>query len=193
VRRRPIIPSRTGARFDALLSFETWQEFGARIATHANASSWWIGDWMVFGQAKYGRRYKQAMGVTRLDYQTLRNYAVVARRFEMSRRRDDLSFQHHAEVCALTDAEQDRWLARAAEGRWTRTELRRRVRAGRDREADTQMVRFTLPSARLDAWREAARLANLGFEAWVVRALDDAARRPRPSPDDAAAAERVRA
>ena len=41
-----------------------------------------------------------------LDYQTLRNYAWVARRFAMSRRRDTLSFGHHAEVPALPEPEQ---------------------------------------------------------------------------------------
>lgn len=59
---------------------------------------------------KYGRRCRGAIAVTGLDYQTLRNYAVVARRFDLSRRRDSLSCQHHAEVCALSDSEQDRWL-----------------------------------------------------------------------------------
>ena len=58
---------------------------------------------------------------TGLDYQTLREYGVVARRFEWSRRRDNLSFQHHAEVCALTGAEQDRWLDLAAPNRWSRS------------------------------------------------------------------------
>jgi hypothetical protein len=53
-------------------------------------------------------------------YQTLRNYAVVARRLKLSRRRDNLSFQHHAEVCALGFEEQDRWLDLAAESPWRR-------------------------------------------------------------------------
>jgi hypothetical protein len=42
---------------------------------------------------------------TGLDYQTLRNYAAVARRFELSRRRDNLSFHHHAELCALSESQ----------------------------------------------------------------------------------------
>jgi hypothetical protein len=61
----------------------------------------WLGDWLIFGRYKYGTRYRQAIGATGLDYQTLRNYAVVARRFEPSRRRSTLRAQHHAEVSAL--------------------------------------------------------------------------------------------
>jgi hypothetical protein len=41
------------------------------------------------------------------------NYAWVARRFAMSRRRDTLSFGHHAEVAALPEPEQDFWLREA--------------------------------------------------------------------------------
>jgi hypothetical protein len=119
----------TGVRFDPLLPFEAWKELGGRLGLYANATSWWLGDWLAFGQMKYGRRYKEAIAATGLDYQTLRNYAVVARRFELSRRRDDLTFQHHAELCALHDEEQDRWLDRASAGHWSRNELRRRLRA----------------------------------------------------------------
>jgi hypothetical protein len=44
---------------------------------------------------------KEGIELSGLDYQTVRNDSMVARGFEMSRRRDNLSFQHHAEVCAL--------------------------------------------------------------------------------------------
>jgi hypothetical protein len=40
-------------------------------------------------------------------YQTCMNAAGVCRAFETSRRREDLSFQHHAEVASLAPAEAD--------------------------------------------------------------------------------------
>ena len=110
MRRRAAAPTATGLSFDPLLPFEAWSAIGARIARHSSATTWWLGDWLIYGQDKYGRRYKEAIAATGLDYQTLRNYAMVARRFEVSRRRDGLTFHHHAEVCALSDADQDRWL-----------------------------------------------------------------------------------
>jgi hypothetical protein len=55
----------------------------------------------------YGRRCKEAVALTGLDYQTLRNYTVVTRRFELSCRRDNLPFQYHAEDGSLSDYEQD--------------------------------------------------------------------------------------
>jgi hypothetical protein len=165
----------TGARFDPLLPFETWLELGSRLGVYANATSWWLGDWLAFGQMKYGRRYKEALAATGLDYQTLRNYAMVARRFEPSRRRDDLSFQHHAEVCALPDDDQDRWLRAAAAGRWSRNELRRRLRADEGRQVCDEVFRLAVAHGQAERWREAARRSDRAVEAWVVRVLDDTA------------------
>ncbi|MFD9426223.1 MULTISPECIES: hypothetical protein [unclassified Streptomyces] len=77
-----------------------------------NSSAWWLADWLIHGEATYGwRRYKEAVERTGLDYQTLRHYAWVARRFEHDRRRDSLSFAHHAAVqsnrAALPDSAGD--------------------------------------------------------------------------------------
>jgi hypothetical protein len=175
--RRAVRASVTSMQFDPLLPFESWQALGAKIGRHCNASAWWLGDWLAFGQNKYGRRYKDAIAVTGLDYQTLRNYAVVARRFEPSRRRDDCSFQHHADVCALPDDAQDLWLELAARRRWSKRELRRRVRASLmapARAGETTVVRITVESQRERRWREAAERAECGLERWIVEALDAA-------------------
>ncbi|MFF3889371.1 LmbU family transcriptional regulator [Streptomyces sp. NPDC001914] len=109
----------------------SWERIGANLRELVNSSAWWLADWLLYGEATYGwRRYKEAIERTGLDYQTLRNYAWVARRFEHHRRRDSLSFAHHAEVTRLSPPEQDYWLRRAEQQKWSRNELRRAVRAG---------------------------------------------------------------
>jgi hypothetical protein len=171
-------PLRTGMRFDPLMPIDRWKAVGTRIAAYSDAASWWLGDWLAFGQAKYGRRYKEGIALTGLEYQTLRNYATVARRFDVSRRRDNLSFQHHAEVCSLADEDQDRWLDLAADRRWSKSELRRRVRAaGREPSAGGQgaVLRLALERQRENRWREAASVCDLPLAAWVEQVLDDAA------------------
>src|SRR3954454_18830161 len=50
--------TRTGARFDPLLPFETWKALGGRLGLYSNATAWWLGDWLAFGRMKYGRGYK---------------------------------------------------------------------------------------------------------------------------------------
>jgi hypothetical protein len=165
--------------FDPLLTFEAWSAIGARIARHTSATTWWLGDWLIYGQDKYGRRYKEAIAATGLDYQTLRNYAMVARRFGLSRRRDGLSFQHHAEVCALADAEQDRWLDSACAQGWTRNELRRRLRSERLLAAGpSRVLRVEVSDEREQRWRQAAEASGCTLQAWIASVLDDAARSP---------------
>jgi hypothetical protein len=178
-RRRPIRSTWTSTHFDPLLPFEAWSELGAKFGGYANATCWWLGDWLAFGQMKYGRRYKEAIAGTGLEYQTLRNYAVVARRFDACRRRPDLSFHHHAELCALDDEEQERWLELAAARHWSKTELRRRVAAAHrpiPPASLTQarvMVFVNLERAR--RWQEAAARFDCDIEHWLVRTLDQAA------------------
>jgi hypothetical protein len=165
-------------KFEPLLPFEQWTAIGVRMGRYSNGSSWWLGDWLVFGRMKYGRRYKEAVAATGLDYQTLRNYAVVARRFELSRRRDNLPFQHHAEVCPLSDHEQDQWLDLAAARHWSRNDLRRHLRASVRVSTPPEVVsvvRLSVNVSRDSLWRQAAKVRHLGLDAWINRTLDHAA------------------
>ncbi len=177
--------SATGMRFSARMPFEIWSALGPRIAAHANASRWWLGDWLVFGERNYGTRYRDTIAATGLDHQTLRNYAVVARRFELSRRRDNLSFAHHAEVCALTDPQQEHWLDLATQHHWSKQELRLRIRrAKRIKENlhEPRTLRFIVDDEHEERWRQAAARCHWTFEDWVIRSLDVAASSDVPSP-----------
>ncbi|MFE7173454.1 LmbU family transcriptional regulator [Streptomyces sp. NPDC057616] len=121
---------KSGMTFPQNLPERSWEQIGANLRGLVNSSAWWLADWLIYGEATYGwRRYKEAIERTGLDYQTLRNYAWVARRFEQHRRRDGLSFAHHAEVTRLAPPEQDYWLRKAEQHKWSRNELRRAVRA----------------------------------------------------------------
>ncbi len=146
----------------------------------SRASAWWLGDWIVYGERSYGERYKTALELTSLDYQTLRNYAWIARSFPLSRRRDKLSFQHHAEVASLTEAEQDLWLQRAERLQWSRAELRRNLTARRTRQVPGRVsrpvvVRFEVAPDRESSWREAARASNQELADWLGAVADEAA------------------
>ncbi|MFE0423313.1 LmbU family transcriptional regulator, partial [Streptomyces sp. NPDC058953] len=88
---------KTGMIFPETLSERYWERIGSSLRELSNSSAWWLGDWLVFGEAAYGwRRYREAIERTGLDYQTLRNYAWVARRFEHQRRRDPRCCAHQA-------------------------------------------------------------------------------------------------
>jgi hypothetical protein len=64
--------------------------------------------------------YEQALDATKLSYSHLRHAKVVAKCFELCRRRHNLSWSHHQEVADIDDlAEQDRLLDEAEKNGWS--------------------------------------------------------------------------
>jgi hypothetical protein len=106
------------------LAYDEWLRQGARLGLAGRSAGWWIGDWVRYGTARYGSKYTAAARVTGYDRQTMMNMVYVATRFEFSRRRENLSWSHHAELAALAVDEQDRWLSRALEQRLSVRDLR---------------------------------------------------------------------
>jgi N6-adenosine-specific RNA methylase IME4 len=102
----------TGWELPADLSETDWQAAGEVLGKVERSVSWWIGDWWAYGEATYGDRKAiiDADDWQGPAFQTAANAATVCRMFETSRRREILSFSHHAEVAGLAAAAADRWL-----------------------------------------------------------------------------------
>jgi hypothetical protein len=96
------------------LTFDQWDRIGRQLQLADIAIQWWIGDWLVYGEHRWGDKYAQAIEVTGRREQTLKNYHFVASSIEKSRRRYELNYSIHAEVAPLEPEEQDRVLAKAA-------------------------------------------------------------------------------
>lgn len=111
------------------MGFADWIAAGRRLGAVGRGCQWWIGDWIRYGKARFGERYVQASRVTGYDNQTLMNMVYVASRFEISRRREELSWSHHETVAALESGEQDRWLDLVAAERLTVSDLRLELRS----------------------------------------------------------------
>lgn len=114
---------------DKDLSYDQWAQLGTRLGAIGRGSGWWIGDWLQYGAVRYGGRYKIATRVTGYDEQTLMNMSYVASRFEISRRRENLSWSHHANVAALEPTDQERWLDMASDKGMTVHQLRSAIQA----------------------------------------------------------------
>lgn len=125
----PVALRKTGLVIPGQLSLSVWEKIGTELASLTDSSTWWLADWVLYGETAYTGRYREVIERTGLGYQTLRNYAWVARRFGLPRRRAGLSFAHHAEVAALGQAEQDYWLHWAEQEGWSRNQLRKEIRA----------------------------------------------------------------
>jgi hypothetical protein len=113
------------------LDLEEWIRLGMRLGSIGRGAAWWIGDWVNYGNAKFGEKYSRAARVTGYDVQSLMNMAYVSSRFQVSRRREMLSWSHHAEVAALSTQEQERWLDLAERERLSVHGLRDRLRVAR--------------------------------------------------------------
>ncbi len=126
-------PAVTAVSWDAYrgMSLAEWVGHGRRLGVMGRGVGWWLGDWLRFGNAAYGERYGPAARVTGYDRQSLMNMAYVASRVEPSRRREKLSWTHHAEVAALAPAEQDEWLDRAQREQMSARCLREALRTHR--------------------------------------------------------------
>jgi hypothetical protein len=101
-----------------------WVAVGRRLGWISRGNQWWLGDWLRYGNAKWGEKYAEAAKITGYDVRSLANMASLAGCFEMSRRRDNLTWSHHAVVAALDRGEQDRWLDMAAAERLSVADLR---------------------------------------------------------------------
>jgi hypothetical protein len=165
------------------LTLASWSALGVQLQSLVDSSAWWTGDWLIFGQDKYKDRYRHAMTETSLQYQTLRNYAWVARRFKPSRRREKLTFQHHVEVASLPDNDQDHWLDLAENFGWSRNELRCQIRNSSivdqgPGETSTFSSRVTLSldlkREQVQKWTEAAKRDNQDLAEWIGDILDQA-------------------
>lgn len=196
--------TRQGLLLPKKISFDNWMGLGSYLSDIYSSSAWCLGDWLLYGEASFNGRYKDAITLTSLDYQTLRNHAWVARSFPMSRRRDTLSFTHHAEVAGLVEPEQDFWLRKAEENAWSAKRLRREVKTSmlertNDNEPtpdrgqpgegpavlspeDPVMLSVSIAADSIESCYEAASKLGLGVDAWAEQVLVTAAQKTLTPP-----------
>lgn len=131
---------------DTDIGMGEWAEHGRRLGVIGRGAGWWIGDWLRYGNERFGERYVRASRITGYDVQTLMNMVYVASRFEAHERREGLSWSHHAEVAAHPVEDRTRWLDMAESERLSvrclREELRRarRVEANEPEEEPTPQI-----------------------------------------------------
>lgn len=124
-----------GMLIQSELSFEDWSGLGAWLEVAEQGIQWWIGDWMVYGEQRYGEQYVQAVNATGLALATIKQYQWVCERVPVKNRRSNLSFSHHREVADLPADQQAEWLEKAIKGDdgsgdnpWNTDRLRREIK-----------------------------------------------------------------
>jgi len=117
-----------------------WVTAGRQLGAIGRASQWWIGDWLLYGNARWGEKYAEAAKITGYDVGSLRNMASLASQFDSSRRRDNLTWSHHAAVASLAPEVQESWLDRAIAARMSVADVRAALRTAREARGDALSV-----------------------------------------------------
>ena len=119
-------------------TFDEWVDIGKNLKTAEGAIQFLIGDWINFGERKYGDKYLIAMAQTGFTVDYLRRIAMVSKKFNgyvagdttegLATRHENLSFTHHVEVVSLPGPVAERLLEKSEKEYLTRDELRAEVR-----------------------------------------------------------------
>jgi N6-adenosine-specific RNA methylase IME4 len=114
--------TRSGWIIPENLSREECIEAGKLLNKAEAAVQWWAGDLLLYADRKWGdgRALAEEAG---FNYNTMTNYASICRAFDFSRRREDLSFTHHAEAIAAPEEHRQSYLERAAKEGWSTRKL----------------------------------------------------------------------
>lgn len=173
--------TRTALNITRELDVDEWESLLGRVVAVSDASAWWIGDVLSFGEWRYGEKYRTVLAVIEFEYERARNYAYVSGNVPAAVRRADLSWSHHRIVAPLVPAEQERWLSSASENGWSVRELQEALdAAARNQESPAdellEQLRFTVDRDRLERWQRAAeREADGNLTDWACSVLDRAA------------------
>ena len=123
--------SRLGVRFEGDVPEQSIDDLLRDAGSFARGCLFIIGDAINYAQGKWGEKYDRWMQVTGLEYQTLRNAAWIARRIDLSVRRDNLTFEHHKLIARLDPSDQERWLDLAQHNGMSTRRLRKSLFLGR--------------------------------------------------------------
>jgi hypothetical protein len=144
--------TRTAFLIEPGLGYEEWAEMGHGLIAMAQASMWWVGDWLLYGEHAYGEKYAQAVEATGYALSTLKNAQWVADRFPPDERREELSHSHHRAVASLEKSSRETLLQRAVDEGMQVGEVVGRVKAIKAAEKDAERpknspVEVIVPSA----------------------------------------------
>ena len=133
---RDVIPALSVGPFQAtvlglfVLREPTWEEcknYGLGLQIVAKAMPLLVGDWLNIAERYFPKSFTQAVSLTGLNPETLRNWKWITSRVPASRRRDALYLTHYALVAPLEPPEQERWLKVAKEEEWSTRELKEAI------------------------------------------------------------------
>jgi len=150
------------------LPLDDWRDLGRKLCASGRALNWLIGDWLDFGLSHYPEAQAEALAIFRADERRLDPILQTCRKFPRERRRDNLTFGHHAALLKLPYDLAEALLVEAERHRVTVPMLRAQARAALaerqgsvelsdDDPEDTEYRRI------VQAWNNASHAARRNF------------------------------
>jgi hypothetical protein len=135
---------RNGLVIDEGLDREQWidgviKPLANLIHTMEESARWWWGDALAYGEQNFGDIADMA-DRTGYSYDSMKACKYVSQRIEIGRRRQELSWSHHAEVALSIDDpdERDAWLDKAVKQDWSKSVLRKAIRISKAEYKDPE-------------------------------------------------------
>jgi hypothetical protein len=116
--------TQVGAIFPETLEMPEWLAIGRSLLKIETCRQFLIGDWINFGESRWGEKYKGAMSMTGLEYQTVADFSRVCKQVDITLRNVNLTFNHHRAVSKLQPKEQAKYLKLAEENGLSVADLR---------------------------------------------------------------------
>lgn len=82
-------------------TYSEWEAVGETLKFLESSIQFAIGDWLRYGEKRWGEKYAQAAEETGYSEKSLREYVWVANAVDMSIRMDNLPFAHHQLVAPM--------------------------------------------------------------------------------------------
>jgi hypothetical protein len=123
----------TGLEFGDSITYDEWLSLGQSLRRLEKSVMWWIGDWIRFGEKRWGEKYTEAITVTGYSPSTLRDAAWVSSTYDLSDRSDKLPWTHYRMATALPQNERAEVLSVAHAEGWGVREVRAEVNRRKNR------------------------------------------------------------
>lgn len=152
------------------LTYDQWVNIGRTIGDISNSTNWWVGDWLLTGERKWGSRYLQAVHVLNWSEQRLMDAASVAKRVPPGQRNQALSWSHHKAVTRYAEQPevQREWLETAESNGLSVAEFREEIRVANGDPMPKN------PCIECQEWLGAIRNAELCIELAIENGWDEA-------------------
>lgn len=116
------------------ITFERWRQVGVNLQQMQRSVNWWAGDWLRFGEDRWGEEAYQAVAdITGHGDESLKQAVWVSSRFPAGTRVPSLSWAHHRAVAGLEPETRARVLREAAAASLSTRELIARVKVEQEK------------------------------------------------------------